>query len=284
MLLAVMVVAVFIFITPLVAAQVAIDWTATNLRCRCRCTPESVTPESVTPESVTTVATDPPTPVATDLECQCRCTPESVTPVATNYCNITSCSGRSHVLCDVPGKPTYLYYLNDCVTTGSQSGVPTDDQKVIVDAHNIVRQWVKNGNYSNYGLPAAKTMPNLIWNRELAKVAQEYLNRCRSRQTCLDVPHFKVGRNSIRVHRGSSRNGWENIIIDYFFKQNLRAYPITDLTYKPGQSSKTLFQLIWAKTTQVGCGIRPHGQKHVDHICVYGPGIVEGEMSYEAKP
>ena len=285
MLLAVMVVAVFISITPRVAAQVANDSTATDPP-----TPEPVTvatdpPTPVATNPPTPVATDPPTPVATDPPTPAATDPP--TPVATNYCNISSCSGRRHVLCDDPLSPSYLYFLDPCVNTGSQSGVPTDDQKVIVDAYNTIRQWVKNGDYSHNSLPAAKTMPNVIWDGELAKVAQGFLNRCRSRHSCLDVPRFSVGHISHRDGgiQPNSAKDWKNVIITYWFEKQLQFFRNKSLIYTG--SSKTLFQLIWAKTTNIGCGIMTRdgwrGEKHLFYFCACGPGIVKGEMSYEAK-
>ena len=216
---------------------------------------------------------------ATDL---CRCTPDRY------YCDITSCSGKSHVLCDDPWSPSY-YFLDHCGNTGSQSGVPTDDQKVIVDAHNTIRRSVKNGDYSNNSLPAAKTMPYLTWDYELARLAQGYLNRCRSPQSCLDLPRFSVGSNSFHEAGGfwgPAPKDWEKVIITWF-NIHLRHNPIKNLTYTG--SNEVPFQLIWAKTTKVGCGImtrdgRRSGEKYLDYFCAYGPGIVKGEMSYEAKP
>ena len=242
-------------------------------------------PTPVATDPPTPVATDPPTPVATDPPTPVATDPP--TPVATNYCNISSCSGRSHVLCDDPGSPSY-YFLDHCYNTGSQSGVPTDDQKVIVDAHNTIRWWVRNGKNSNNRLPAAKTLPKVTWHDELAKVAQGYLNRCRSRHSCLDVPSFSVGHIS---HRDGgtwphSAKDWKKIIINNWFKIPLQFFQNKNLIYTG--SSKTLFQLIWAKTTKVGCGIMTRdgerGEKYLFYFCAYGPGIVKGEMSYEAKP
>ncbi|CAH1407371.1 unnamed protein product [Nezara viridula] len=130
-----------------------------------------------------------------------------------------------------------------CNINKEKSKLCCRDINLILDYHNERRNLVAGGKTN---LEQAKDMWVLKWNRELAKVAQEYANKC-TRRNNLGLPVY-IGENIAWF--GSSENymadmkeligGWYEEIND--FKQN-------------GSGVQHVTQMIWADTKYIGCGV-----------------------------
>ena len=208
----------------------------------------------------------------------------------TNYCTIESC--------DDPQEQTMCMYPNDgpvssCGTV-TERRVPDDDQAEILLAHNTIRQDVKNGVYADKNLPAALEMPDLVWDDELAAVAQRWVDQCLSgHDKCQNVPRFKVGQN-YHASWGYPKDWTANAVGAWFFDE-LPLFQQDDLTYVGGQGTGHLTQVIWAKTTHIGCGYialedaeiwPPYVLTKRTYVCNYGPAgnLVENNIGKQIYP
>ncbi|XP_043231874.1 venom allergen 5-like [Amphibalanus amphitrite] len=198
----------------------------------------------------------------------------------TDYCNIASCvsafvTSEDHTLCKFPANQT----ASRCGTV-VERGVSSEDQDEILEAHNAIRRDVKNGVYADKNLPAAREMPELKWDEELATVAQRWVDQCQGgHDKCRNVPRFYVGQN-YAASWGYPKNWASNAVGQWFFKE-LPLFQQQDLTFTFGTGTGHLTQVIWAETTRVGCGFIAVEDTQIvpgytlvkrTYICNYGPG------------
>ena len=193
----------------------------------------------------------------------------------TDYCNIQSCvNGRDHTLCRYTGDEAAAR----CGTV-VERGVSGEDRDEILRAHNTIRRDVKSGVYADKNLPKAQSMPELIWDDELATVAQRWVDQCLGgHDKCRDVPRFAVGQN-YAASWGYPKDWTMNAVGQWFFKE-LPLFLQQDLTFTPGQGTGHLTQVIWAETTTIGCGYIAVEDSQIFpgftlvkriYICNYGP-------------
>ena len=233
----------------------------------------------------------------------------AVTARQTDYCELESCNKKEHTMC--------VYNISGA-NEGScgpvlMRGVTAADQEAIVSSHNRIRTAVAAGMYKSRGLPAAKFLPQLQWDSELATVAQRAADNCLigDEGMCNDVPRFKVGVNDAWIWEAADKKNWTEVVENHFFMQQLQDFKQTDLMFVPIDRSDEsesesdrhtysdttkLSQLLWAGTTEVGCGyivaktnltISETGEdfddspKHL-YICHYGPeGNIPGQYIYQ---
>ena len=196
-----------------------------------------------------------------------------------NYCNIDSCvsplvSRQDHTLCQFPTNQT----APQCGTV-VERGVSSGEREEILTAHNTIRRDVKTGKYADKNLPAAKEMPDMKWDDELATVAQRWADQCESgHDQCRDVPRFYVGQN-FAASWGYPKDWTSNAVGQWFFKE-LPLFQQKDLTFAPGKGTGHLTQVIWAETTRIGCGYIAVEDTQIvpgyilvkrTYICNYGP-------------
>jgi len=218
-------------------------------------------------------------------------------------------AGADNTMCIYPAG----VYGSNC---GSTSDVETGPisaklQQDIVDRHNKWRQKVASGDVS--GLPAGN-IPDLKWDDGLAVVAQRWADQCP------EFPHpHDVNRATKQFPNGAGQNyysgwtegmavsneltkkdidaavdGWydeyQNFVyykcpIDKFSDKCVEGKKSVEKNY-PGEAMIGHFtQVIWGKTSYVGCGwIKyKHGEEDTTTvICNYGPaGNVLGQPIYE---
>jgi pathogenesis-related protein 1 len=142
----------------------------------------------------------------------------------------------------------------------------------ILKAHNDARRRVT---------PAAKSMPMLKWNAKLAEAAKQYVSTCwkggykhssyayRHNATRFGYPY--VGEN---LYGGSIANSdpmsGHKVVSTWVGEAKNFAYPGCT---KSGACSRYT-QVVWDKTTEVGCGYAycpNHYYKH-NWSCMYGTG------------
>ncbi|XP_063442926.1 cysteine-rich secretory protein LCCL domain-containing 2-like [Mytilus trossulus] len=140
------------------------------------------------------------------------------------------------------GKPSSIDYRTNSNSKRSL-GTPLDFSiDEILSLHNTARYEVSP--------PANPPIPDLIWNNELAKMAEEWAKGCLwghnpNRTTSLGT--LSAGENiALTSEISQGFNNWEDEITDWTYDN-----------YKDGcDTGKTCghyTQIIWAKTTKIGC-------------------------------
>ncbi|XP_068246095.1 CRISP/Allergen/PR-1-like [Palaemon carinicauda] len=185
----------------------------------------------------------------------------------------------------------------------SERGVSDSEKKLILKLHNELREKVAKGQETlgNPGpQPSATNMKELVWNDELATVAQAWSEQCPSSHDCyrcrkIKERSYNVGQNIFWSFGSRKKEQWKSAI-DYFYNE-VQHVP-RDLVDSFGSSSseKTIThytQLVWASTNEVGCGaIRNQcthkGVSYDDcktYVCNYGPAAnVKNRPVYEKGP
>ena len=107
--------------------------------------------------------------------------------------------------------------------------------------------------------------PDLKWNDEISAVAQEWADRLAKENKMYHRQPNKYGENIYWVSGGmpsgeDAVDAWYSEIEFYNFK-------------RPGFSGKTghFTQLVWASTTEIGCGIARSKSGGVYIVCNYSP-------------
>ena len=208
---------------------------------------------------------------------------------AQSYCSVCS----DHTMCKYPSSALGSSCGN--VDTAN-SGVSYADQQEILKAHNDLRRKVQNGDFSDRGLPAAKYIPDLTWNTELAEIAQRWANQCREDQyhdKCRNrLNGGSVGQN---VHQSGGRaKNWTAVLMGDkgWFSDELEKVPPSSTGLQYAWQIGHLTQILWEKTTEIGCG---YVKKQVPSeiygsvmdtfsVCNYGPaGNDPSQLAYELK-
>lgn len=170
-----------------------------------------------------------------------------------------------------------------------KTGITDEDKELILKMHNELRAKVAKGNES-LGLPgpqpSAARMHQLIWNEELAKIAQAWALQCptghdveRKRRLC--SRKYRTGQN-INYHWGSFDKGslWQTAIENWYSEvkdvdnKSAAAFPL-----RPPRKIGHYTQLVWGTTTEVGCGTVYYETVRkgitythsITHVCNYGP-------------
>jgi len=202
-----------------------------------------------------------------------------------------------------------------CTKHGSKSDIKTGPlskklQKAFVDRTNKWRQKVASGKceYEGTSLPAG-TIPDVKWDDGVAAVAQRWADQCPNYMHPHDVnaaiKQFPAGTNQnafISWLPSTSELTEAEIYeaIDFWYDEykNFIHYhcPIDHLSYScvrgkksidgvPGEADIGHFtQLIWAKTTDIGCGwikYRDGARPMTAIICNYGKKMIFGDAIYK---
>ncbi|XP_023712757.1 venom allergen 5 [Cryptotermes secundus] len=168
------------------------------------------------------------------------------------------------------------YYQQSCAgkTLLRSGGLSCTDRQAILEAHNKARQTVALGRVP--GQPAASRMLEMVWDEELAAVAQRWADKCTlAHDGARDVSRFPVGQNiavtwTTRTNAGAAPDfrrqimGWFNEVRQYGF-------------YSPFRKGTGHYsQLVWGDTYLVGCGYShyydPSRGYTKLYVCNYGPG------------
>ncbi|KAJ8674850.1 hypothetical protein QAD02_010636 [Eretmocerus hayati] len=212
-----------------------------------------------------------------------------------DYCDISTCEDRSsHTLCRFINKGPD----SRCLAGGDVGGAITPhDKYVIVKRHNELRRRVASGQETKGSpgpQPAARSMPPLRWDNELASIAQRWADQCDyGHDTCRDVGRFQVGQNIAQMWTtGDPSDLSIQSMVDMWYDEvkDYNRYDVDNfqnLYASNGEQIGHYTQFVWAKTTRIGCGSRKFVQGDENYyylVCNYGPaGNFIGEPVYERR-
>ncbi|XP_077862106.1 cysteine-rich venom protein kaouthin-2-like [Saccoglossus kowalevskii] len=139
----------------------------------------------------------------------------------------------------------------------------TEEQKnAMVDAHNDLRRIVE---------PGASDMMKMYWDEELALLAQNWSSGC-----VFQHPTFPIdyGQN-LATHSD---------IVDaiYAWYSEHVYYDYETASCDPGKVCGHYTQVVWATTSQVGCGTQDCGAKHVTTCNYRVAGNTPGQQPYQS--
>jgi len=185
-----------------------------------------------------------------------------------SYCSISP----AHTMCSPPGPSS------SCGKVFFR-GLTQAEKLEALEQHNRLRSRVAVGSTNQ---PPAADMMELVWDDELARVAQRHADHCVFAHDCTNcrkVARFRVGQNIYRAkdYRQEAPQ-WRQVIDSWFSEISL--FPglgsIASYRYTPGTGHYT--QMTWSSITSVGCGLITY--KNADtgpfiarfYVCNYGPG------------
>merc|ERR1712098_603954 len=152
-----------------------------------------------------------------------------------------------------------------CAAMTQSRGFTDAGKNLIVKKHNKLRQRVASGQESNGAQPGASNMRKLVWNDELAEVAQRWVDQCKgpvhdiNRNMC-DGTY--VGQN---VHWSSSSESStedqvmasvDEAVTSWYSEIESPGFDSSNISpfqSVPGAGHYT--QIVWADTYAVGCGL-----------------------------
>jgi len=209
------------------------------------------------------------------------------------YCKLDSWNkrGADHTLCKYCGVNT-----EKCGKLDGQ-GITDEAKTILVETHNSLRRKVAKGQESRGSSgpqPGAANMNELVWDDEVAKIAQMWADQCTTFEHTehdMLLDGMDCGQN---MAWGSSwgtspdqfdlSKSLEEKVqrwydeVNYFPKESAKSYPGL---YNQGQFIGHYTQLVWGATTKLGCGYTKQraGNKEI-LVCNY---CVAGNMRMNGK-
>ncbi|CAH8865085.1 unnamed protein product [Trichobilharzia szidati] len=148
----------------------------------------------------------------------------------------------------------------------------------LLDMHNKYREDALNCKIP--GQPAAKQMPTLLWDYDLARQAQQLSDTCRFQ--------FGSPKSDKFVKVGQNIAGYPSVkdAMESWFSEH--QYYNFD-KHSGVQNSGNYLQIVSAKTTEIGCGVTKckgiNGFKYdLFVVCNYGEGADFTKRPYEKDP
>ncbi|XP_014601952.1 PREDICTED: venom allergen 5-like [Polistes canadensis] len=163
--------------------------------------------------------------------------------------------------------------------------ISCEEKQIILDEHNRLRQLVALGQI--HGQPGAANMMEMLWDDELADVAQKWADSCAEvHDNYRNVRRFAVGQNIARTWTTrppgpyDSEPNWRRQISGWFNEVQ---------HYHTGYSKTTghYTQLVWSDSFLIGCGYSfyydPAKGYTKNYVCNYGPsGNIIGYQPYQS--
>ncbi|XP_011704844.1 PREDICTED: venom allergen 3-like, partial [Wasmannia auropunctata] len=126
------------------------------------------------------------------------------------------------------------------------------------------------------------------WDDELANIAQRWANQCKfGHDKCRNVDRYAVGQNVAETYNSGENNSPVEGMVQMWYDEGDKFDKNDVKKYKFDSNTGHYTQMVWAKTTKIGCGqikYKKNGWKTKYLVCNYGPaGNWIGEKIYEVK-
>ncbi|KAK0183396.1 hypothetical protein PV327_001442 [Microctonus hyperodae] len=209
---------------------------------------------------------------------------------ASLQCEYESCPNYGnpiiHTMCEYPSADYYGAECHEVI----KSGLTDAEKEELLNHHNKLRAKVAAGEESrgsNGGQPGG-IIRSLEWDEDLAIVAQRWANQCIfAHDKCRDIHGIEIGQNlgytSYTDKFPAIVTSWYDEVekFNHQYVSNYQQPP-----YIPGAPITTHYtQLIWGKTTHVGCGgtkYKKDGSNIIHLVCNYRVrGNMIGDAVYE---
>jgi len=199
-----------------------------------------------------------------------------------DYCQISP----QHTLCQYQGPGAA------CNGEPLSSGVGGEEAEEIVGVHNRYRSLVARGEERRGSQPSAADMRQMVWDTELASIAQMHADQCKFEHDCTScrkTDRFGVGQN-LYIYKQSvaaPANDWEKAVTDWYEEvKDFTSNRIEPFQFSSATGHYT--QLVWAETDRVGCGATSYKDGRwftTLYVCNYGPNgnFLQGEMYKTGK-
>nr|CAH8866010.1 unnamed protein product [Trichobilharzia regenti] len=168
-----------------------------------------------------------------------------------------------------------LSSLYICLQSVNSQPANAELQKLL-QLHNEYRHKVMNCELTNQ--PPAKYLPDLQWDNELAQLAQKLAD------TCIFDHDEPKSRKFSYVGQNVAGSATVEIAVKAWFEEyKYYNFYTQGCSYMCGHYT----QMVWEKTTHVGCGVKvcPRSDYGLSIVCNYGEGgNWKGQHPYETKP
>jgi len=177
--------------------------------------------------------------------------PEAGVPTNKEYCD----SSSDHTMCKYPGPS------KECAAKTSAKAFTDAGKKLIVEKHNELRRRVAKGEEKNQ--PKASNMRQMVWNNELAAIAQRWADQCNFGH---DKNRKKLDGTYVGQNAYMSMTSRENDLAALMIKMDKPAVAwydeVTKFSYDPTNIKPFKFdyntghytQVVWAESEELGCG------------------------------
>jgi len=180
--------------------------------------------------------------------------PEDEVPSNEEYCDYID----AHTMCIYPGPSV------SCASKTIFRGLSEEAKQLILDRHNELRSYVALGLEANGDQPSASNMKKLVWNDEIAAIAQRWADQCNfghdSERSKIDGT--RVGQN-VFIGSTSDERSYESVMeeidggVDSWYNEvkdpGFNSGNIDPFVFSSGTGHYT--QVVWADTEELGCGM-----------------------------
>lgn len=205
-----------------------------------------------------------------------------ITQGSFDYCSL----GRDHTLCQYQGVSPQCPKL-------ISSGLSPAAQKAILDKHNQLRRKVANGKQK--GQPSAANMREMVWDSELAKIAQRWAEQCisghdrnrrKSDGTSVGQNYAMSGTTAQLNQRMMEKSAVDGVQNWYNEVKIFNPNTINPFRFSPGIGHYS--QVVWASSYQIGCGFVAYQKGRFNQmitICNYAPAgnMIGGTMYIKGR-
>ncbi|XP_049829080.1 venom allergen 5-like [Schistocerca gregaria] len=186
----------------------------------------------------------------------------------TDYCRVC----QDHTMCRFKGMS------QSCKSRMLSRGLRKGDIQLILYLHNQLRSRVALGREFRGNQPPAADMRKLVWDPELATIAQRWVDQCTySHDACRDLPAFQVGQNLFVIY-GSERDinaNWSSTVFSWYNEVEIFDASNVKKFRSLGKTSHYT-QMVAAATRTLGCGYAAWREGEAlpvtsMYACNYGP-------------